>query len=178
MRLPGFYVVFGLAAPAVDFFVENAGVADFQIGDDETCVGPFRADFDTDDDALDTAPARGPIQKFLEAVTFPSFGAASKRAFVLATRWSRRCARHSGCDNGCARPLDEELASRLASLSQQESQVLKDLISGQANKEIVREFDLSPRTVEVYRAKLMTKNQAGSISVSVRFAINAGAFPS
>jgi two-component system, LuxR family, response regulator FixJ len=74
--------------------------------------------------------------------------------------------------------LDEELASRLASLSQQESQVLKDLISGQANKEIVREFDLSPRTVEVYRAKLMTKNQAGSISVSVRFAINAGAFPS
>jgi two-component system, LuxR family, response regulator FixJ len=75
-----------------------------------------------------------------------------------------------------ARPMDEELAARLASLSQRESQVLKGLINGQTNKEIAREFDLSPRTVEVYRAKLMTKMQAGSISELVRFAIKAGAF--
>jgi two-component system, LuxR family, response regulator FixJ len=69
-----------------------------------------------------------------------------------------------------------ELMSRLASLSQRESQVLKGLVNGQTNKEIAREFDLSPRTVEVYRAKLMTKMQAGSISELVRFAIKAGAF--
>jgi len=55
---------------------------------------------------------------------------------------------------------------------------LKGLVNGQTNKEIAREFDLSPRTVEVYRAKLMTKMQAGSISELVRFAIKAGAFPS
>lgn len=72
---------------------------------------------------------------------------------------------------------DEELASRVASLSQRESQVLQGLISGQTNKEIAREFDLSPRTVEVYRAKLMTKMQASSISELVRFAIKAGALP-
>jgi two-component system response regulator FixJ len=67
-----------------------------------------------------------------------------------------------------------ELASRLASLSQREQQVLQGLIDGQTNKEIARTFDLSPRTVEVYRAKLMTKMQAGSISELVRFAIKAG----
>ena len=66
--------------------------------------------------------------------------------------------------------------SRLASLSQRESQVLRGLVNGQTNKEIAREFDLSPRTVEVYRAKLMTKMQAGSISELVRFAIKAGAY--
>jgi two-component system response regulator FixJ len=72
----------------------------------------------------------------------------------------------------------EGLLSRLASLSERESQVLKGLVNGQTNKEIAREFDLSPRTVEVYRAKLMAKMQAGSISELVRFAIKAGAFPS
>lgn len=74
--------------------------------------------------------------------------------------------------------LSAELMSRLDSLSQRESQVLKGLVNGQTNKEIAREFDLSPRTVEVYRAKLMTKMQAGSISELVRFAIKAGVFSS
>ena len=69
-----------------------------------------------------------------------------------------------------------ELMSRLASLSERELQVLRGLVNGQTNKEIAREFDLSPRTVEVYRAKLMTKMQAGSISELVRFAIKAGAY--
>ncbi len=72
--------------------------------------------------------------------------------------------------------LSSELTSRLASLSQRESQVLKGLVNGKTNKEIAREFDLSPRTVEVYRAKLMTKMQAGSISELVRFAIKAGLY--
>jgi two-component system response regulator FixJ len=67
-----------------------------------------------------------------------------------------------------------ELASRLASLSHREQQVLQGLIDGRTNKEIARSFDLSPRTVEVYRAKLMTKMQAGSISELVRFAMKAG----
>lgn len=73
-----------------------------------------------------------------------------------------------------ANGVSEELTSRLASLSQRESQVLKGLMNGCTNKEIAREFDLSPRTVEVYRAKLMAKMQAGSISELVRFAIKAG----
>lgn len=71
-----------------------------------------------------------------------------------------------------------EFASRLASLSHREQQVLQGLIDGRTNKEIARTFDLSPRTVEVYRAKLMTKMQAGNISELVRFAIKAGLSPS
>ena len=39
---------------------------------------------------------------------------------------------------------------------------------------IAREYDISPRTVEVYRANVMTKMQAGSLSELVRFAIRAG----
>ncbi len=70
--------------------------------------------------------------------------------------------------------VSDEMALRLASLSRRERQVLAGLVEGQTNKEIARQFDLSPRTVEVYRAKLMTKMQANNISELVRFAMRAG----
>jgi two-component system response regulator FixJ len=70
--------------------------------------------------------------------------------------------------------VDGELASRIASLSHREKQVLAGLVDGRTNKEIARQFDLSPRTVEVYRAKLMAKMQASNISELVRFAMRAG----
>lgn len=70
--------------------------------------------------------------------------------------------------------VSDEMALRLASLSRRERQVLSGLVEGQTNKEIARQFDLSPRTVEVYRAKLMTKMQANNISELVRFAMRAG----
>jgi two-component system response regulator FixJ len=91
-------------------------------------------------------------------------------AFVAVVRAAMTL---EGPDHPQASP-NGELTSRVASLSQREAQVLQGLISGQTNKEIAREFDLSPRTVEVYRAKLMTKMQAGSISELVRLAIKAG----
>ena len=70
--------------------------------------------------------------------------------------------------------VSDEMAHRLASLSRRERQVLSGLVDGQTNKEIARQFELSPRTVEVYRAKLMTKMQANNISELVRFAMRAG----
>jgi len=79
--------------------------------------------------------------------------------------------------NGASSPsnsVSDELTARVASLSQRETQVLQGLINGHTNKEIARQHNLSPRTVEVYRAKLMTKMEAGSISELVRFAIKAG----
>ena len=69
-----------------------------------------------------------------------------------------------------------EMATRVASLTQRERQVMQGLVSGQSNKVIAREYDISPRTVEVYRANVMTKMQAGSLSELVRFAIRAGVF--
>src|ERR1700692_1784379 len=70
MRLPGFDVVLGLAAPTVDILVEPTGVALLQVGDDEARVGPLRADLDAGDDAFDPAPTRRSVVKFLESSGF------------------------------------------------------------------------------------------------------------
>jgi two-component system response regulator FixJ len=72
--------------------------------------------------------------------------------------------------------LTVEMAARVASLTQRERQVMQGLVSGHSNKVIAREYDISPRTVEVYRANVMTKMQAGNLSELVRFAIRAGVF--
>lgn len=68
-----------------------------------------------------------------------------------------------------------DLVGRLASLSPRERQVMEGLVAGLSNKVIAKEYDISPRTVEVYRANVMTKMQAGSISELVRLAMRAGA---
>ena len=59
-------MVFGLATPAIDVFVEHASVAFVQIGDDEARVGPFGASLDAGDDALDAAPALRAVEELLE----------------------------------------------------------------------------------------------------------------
>ena len=66
---------------------------------------------------------------------------------------------------------DAELRVRLASLSARERQVLDGLVAGQANKVIAYDLEISPRTVEVYRANVMTKMQARSLSELVRMTI-------
>lgn len=63
---------------------------------------------------------------------------------------------------------------RLAALSNRERQVLEGLVAGKANKIIAYDLGISPRTVEIYRANLMTKMGANSLSVLVRMAITAG----
>jgi len=70
--------------------------------------------------------------------------------------------------------VSADMAARVASLTQRERQVMQGLVTGQSNKAIAREYDISPRTVEVYRANVMTKMQAGNLSELVRFAIRAG----
>jgi two-component system response regulator FixJ len=67
-----------------------------------------------------------------------------------------------------------EIAARIAGLSPRERQVMEGLIAGLSNKLIAREYDISPRTIEVYRANVMTKMQAGSLSELVRLAMRAG----
>ncbi len=66
---------------------------------------------------------------------------------------------------------ETELRDRLASLSSRERQVLDGLVAGQANKVIAYDLEISPRTVEVYRANVMTKMQARSLSELVRMTI-------
>ncbi|MGA9443596.1 MAG: response regulator FixJ [Methyloceanibacter sp.] len=66
-----------------------------------------------------------------------------------------------------------EVLSRLATLSERERQVLEGLVAGQANKVIAAVYGISPRTVEVYRANVMTKMQAKSLPELVRMAVLA-----
>jgi two-component system, LuxR family, response regulator FixJ len=67
-----------------------------------------------------------------------------------------------------------ELQQRLASLSEREREVLHGLLAGNPNKVIAYDLDISPRTVEIYRANVMTKMKAGSLSELVRMGLVAG----
>ncbi len=67
----------------------------------------------------------------------------------------------------------DAVRARLAALSERERQVLEGLVAGKANKVIGLDLGISPRTVEIYRANVMSKMQAGSLSELVRMALIA-----
>jgi two-component system response regulator FixJ len=77
---------------------------------------------------------------------------------------------------GAARKSSERVVinERLATLSNRERQVLEGLVAGKPNKIIAFDHDISPRTVEIYRANVMTKMQAASLSELVRMALIVG----
>jgi two-component system response regulator FixJ len=59
-------------------------------------------------------------------------------------------------------------------LSNRERDVLQGLVAGKPNKIVAFELGISPRTVEIYRANVMIKMKAGSLSDLVRMALVAG----
>jgi two-component system response regulator FixJ len=71
-------------------------------------------------------------------------------------------------------PEQVEIRARAAKLSQRERQVLKRLVEGQLNKTIAWDLGISVRTVEVYRAKLMAKMEAGAFADLVRMGLLIG----
>jgi two-component system response regulator FixJ len=71
-----------------------------------------------------------------------------------------------------------ELDARIATLTNRERDVLDGLVAGKPNKIIAFDLSISPRTVEIYRANLMTKMQAASLSELVRMALLAGVMKS
>ena len=62
--------------------------------------------------------------------------------------------------------------AKIAKLSPRETDVLKGLIEGRSNKIIAYELDISPRTVEIYRAKLMAKMHADNLAALVRMTLS------
>jgi len=86
-----------------------------------------------------------------------------------------RAAVGQGADAGRQSAERAGLLARLDSLSTRERQVLDALVAGRANKVIAFDLGISPRTVEVYRANVMTKMQAASLSELVRMCLLAEA---
>ena len=69
-----------------------------------------------------------------------------------------------------------EAAARLAALTPREQDILEAIAAGLGNKAIARRLELSPRTVEVHRANIMRRAEAGSIAelLRLRFVAEAG----
>ena len=68
----------------------------------------------------------------------------------------------------------EEAAIRLQALTSREREVLEGLAKGFPNKTIAYDLGISPRTVEIHRANLMTKLEVVSLSEALRIAFSAG----
>lgn len=75
-------------------------------------------------------------------------------------------------EQGLART--KEAQEKLERLSDRERDVLDGLIEGKPNKVIGHELEISPRTVEIYRAKMMDKFEVGSLAEALRIAFSAG----
>ncbi len=63
---------------------------------------------------------------------------------------------------------------RIAALTPREQDVLRGLVRGHPNKTIAYDLGISPRTVEVHRANLMSKLEVRSLSEALRLAFGAG----
>lgn len=73
---------------------------------------------------------------------------------------------------------DEDVQRRLQQLTPREHDVLEHLVVGRSNKEVALQLGISPRTVEIHRARLMEKMQADNLAQLVRMAISLGIDPS
>lgn len=75
---------------------------------------------------------------------------------------------------GRSRTRAEEARVRLQALTPRERDVLEGLVKGHPNKTIAYDLDISPRTVEIHRANLMSKLGVASLSEALRIAFAAG----
>jgi FixJ family two-component response regulator len=66
-----------------------------------------------------------------------------------------------------------EARQRIATLSGREREVLEYMVAGRTNKLIARELEISPRTVEIHRANMMSKLGARQSAEAVRLRLEA-----
>ena len=78
-----------------------------------------------------------------------------------------------------ARPVsrDETARARVARLTQREREVLLGLVEGDTNKMLGKKLGISPRTVELHRAQVMNRLNAGNLAKLIQLALAAGVAP-
>jgi RNA polymerase sigma factor (sigma-70 family) len=72
-----------------------------------------------------------------------------------------------------ARARDRQACARLASLTQREREILDRIVAGKLNREIAEELEISIKTVEAHRARIMEKVGVGSVAELVQAALAA-----
>ncbi len=70
-----------------------------------------------------------------------------------------------------------DAAERVAGLSPRERQVLDALVAGRSNKQIAYDLGISPRTVEVHRARMLERLGTRSLAEAIRLAVMAALVP-
>jgi two-component system, LuxR family, response regulator FixJ len=91
---------------------------------------------------------------------------------------SVRSALNRSQENAAREGERAEVEARLSTLTNREREVLEGLVAGKPNKIIAFDLAISPRTVEIYRANVMTKMEAASLSELVRMALVVGVMKS
>ncbi|HEY1325810.1 MAG TPA: response regulator [Casimicrobiaceae bacterium] len=83
-------------------------------------------------------------------------------------------AHHSDHASRAAQRRRADLASRFARLTRREREVLEHVVAGRQNREIGALLGISPRTVEVYKARILDKLQVSRLPEAMRLALEAG----
>jgi two-component system response regulator FixJ len=117
----------------------------------------------------------GDVPIAVEAMKLGAFDFLEKPFDDDALLTSVRAALGQGEKHSMQEGERKQIEERLALLSARERQVLDGLVAGKANKVIAYDLGISPRTIEIYRANVMTKMQANSLSNLVRMALVTGA---
>jgi two-component system, LuxR family, response regulator FixJ len=82
--------------------------------------------------------------------------------------------RHLMDEQDLKRGTDDEVSEKLARLTPRERDVMMGVAHGKQNKVIASELGISPRTVEIHRARVMAKLEAAGVADIVKFSLAAG----
>ena len=91
-----------------------------------------------------------------------------QKPFDYREAWRRCAGRSSATRRPASGARRAQLAERLAALTERERGVLQRVIEGKANKVIAAELDISVKTVEAHRSKVMEKMAADSVAELVQ----------
>ena len=116
----------------------------------------------------------GDIPMAVEAMQHGAFDFLQKpfRDQELLDRVQRALSRDS--DNRVRMRHTDRIRERLSSLSPREREVLDLVTQGKANKMVAGDLGVSQRTVEIHRAHVMQKMEAGSLAELVRMMMTLG----